>query len=54
MYDELHVPLTLTLGKELPFDTRSGEAQSRQGRGGEEKIPSPLPGIEIPVIQSLA
>jgi hypothetical protein len=45
MSDQLHAPAALPPGKE-PLDRRLGGPQSRSGRGGEEKIPSPPPGIE--------
>jgi hypothetical protein len=37
-----------------PLDTRLGRPQSRSGRGGEEKISQPLPGLEPPIIQPVA
>jgi hypothetical protein len=36
------------------LDRRLGGPQSRSGRGGEEKISQPLPGLEPPIIQPLA
>jgi hypothetical protein len=33
------------------LDRRLGGLQSQSGRGGEEKNPQPLPGIEPPIIQ---
>jgi hypothetical protein len=43
-------------GKNLwyPLDRRLGGPQSRSGRGGEEKNSQPLPGLESPIIQSVA
>jgi hypothetical protein len=37
-----------------PLDRRLGGPQSRSERGGEEKNPQPLPGIEPPTIQPVA
>jgi hypothetical protein len=42
--DQFHAPTALPPGKEppwYPLDRRLGGTQSRSGRGGEEKIPSP-------------
>jgi hypothetical protein len=36
------------------MDRRLGRAQSRSGRGGEEKNSQPLPGLEPPIIQPVA
>jgi hypothetical protein len=36
------------------LDRKLGGPQSRSGRGGEEKNFQPLPGLEPPVIQSVA
>jgi hypothetical protein len=43
-------------GKRLwyPLDRRLGGPQSRSGRGGEEKNSQLLPGLESPIIQSVA
>jgi hypothetical protein len=43
---QLHAPAALLPGKEHPLDMRLDVPQSRSGRGGEEKIPQPPPGIE--------
>jgi hypothetical protein len=45
---QLHAPAAFPPGKEpwYPLDRRLGGLQSRSGRGGEEKIPQPPPGIE--------
>jgi hypothetical protein len=37
-----------------PLDRRLGWPQSRSGRGGEENNSQPLPGLEPPIIQSVA
>jgi hypothetical protein len=37
-----------------PLDRRLGWPQSRSGRGGEEKNSQPLPGLEPPIILSVA
>jgi hypothetical protein len=37
-----------------PLDRRLGEPQSRFGRGGEEEISKPLPGLEFPIVQPVA
>jgi hypothetical protein len=37
-----------------PLDRRLGGAQSRSGRGGEEKNSQPLLGLEPPIIQPIA
>jgi hypothetical protein len=37
-----------------PLDRRLGGAQSRSGRGGEEKNSQLLPGLEPPIIQPVA
>jgi hypothetical protein len=53
---QIHAPTTLPQGKSswYPFDRRPDEPQSRSGRGGEEKNSEPLPGLEPPIIQSIA
>jgi hypothetical protein len=38
----------------FPLDRRLGEPQIRSGRGGEEKNSEFLPGLELPIIQSVA
>jgi hypothetical protein len=46
---QLHAPAALYPGKE-PL----GAPQRRSGHGGEEKNSQPLPGLEPPIIQSVA
>jgi hypothetical protein len=43
-------------GKNLWYTSykRLGGPQSRSGRGGEEKNSQPLPGLEPPIIQTVA
>jgi hypothetical protein len=41
-------------GPLYPLDRRLGGPQSRSGRGGEEKNPKLLPGLESPIIQAVA
>jgi hypothetical protein len=53
---QLHDPAALPQGKE-PLATIALEvewAQSRSGRGGEEKNSQPPPGLEPPIIQPVA
>jgi hypothetical protein len=47
--DQLHVPATLTRGKERPvsLDRGLGGHQNRSGRDGEEKKIPALPVIEL-------
>jgi hypothetical protein len=53
---QFHAPAALSPGKILwyPLDWRLGGAQSRSGRGGEEKNSQPLPELEPPIIQPVA
>jgi hypothetical protein len=53
---ELHTPAALPPGKSpwYPLERRLGGLQSQSGRGGEEKNFQYLPGLEPPVIQSVA
>jgi hypothetical protein len=53
---QLHVPAALPSGKEtlVPLDRRLGGPQRRSGLGGEEKNSQLLPGLEPPIIQSVA
>jgi len=48
MSGQLHTSAALFPGKQprYPLDRRLGGPQSRSGRGGEEKNPQPLPGLE--------
>jgi hypothetical protein len=51
---QLHATADLPPGKSpwYPLDRRLGGPQSRSGRGGEEKIPSPCRDSNHPIIQS--
>jgi hypothetical protein len=53
---QLHASATLLPGNNpsYPLDRRLGGPWSRSGWGGEEKNPQPLPGLEAPIIQSVA
>jgi hypothetical protein len=53
---QLHAPAALPQGESprYPLNRRLGGPQSRFGRGGEEKNSQPLPGLEPPIIQSVA
>jgi hypothetical protein len=53
---QLHAPAALPPGKEplVPTDRRLGGPQSRYGRGDEQKNTQPLPGLELPIIQTVA
>jgi hypothetical protein len=53
---QLYNPAALPPGKIswYPLYRRVGERQSRSGRGGEKKNSQPLPGLEPPIIQSVA
>jgi hypothetical protein len=48
---QLQASDALPTGKE---PLRLGGPQSRSGRGGEEKNSQPLPGLEPPIIQTVA
>jgi hypothetical protein len=52
----LHAPAALPQAKSswYPLDRRLGGLQNRSGRGGEEKNSQPLPGLEPPIINSVA
>jgi hypothetical protein len=56
MSGQFHAPSLFSRGKSTlyPLDMRLGGSQSRSGRGGEEKISQPLPGLELPIIQPLS
>jgi hypothetical protein len=53
---QLHVRPLYPQGKSpwYPLDRSLGGIQSRSGRGGEEKNSQLLPGLEPPIIQSVA
>jgi hypothetical protein len=53
---QLHAPAALPQGKSLryPLDRRLGEPPSQSGRGGEDRNSQLLPGLEPPMIQSVA
>jgi hypothetical protein len=53
---QLHAPAGLPQGKSPLhlLDRRLGGPQSRSGRCGEEKNSKPLPGLEHPIIQTVA
>jgi hypothetical protein len=53
---KLHALATLPQGKSpwYPLDRRRGGPQSRSGCRSEEKNSQPLPGLELPIIQSVA
>jgi hypothetical protein len=53
---QLHAPAALPQEKSpwYSLDRRLGGAQSRSGRGGEEKNSQPLTGLEPPIIQPVA
>jgi hypothetical protein len=51
---QLYVPAALPPRKEppVPIEYEAGP-HSRSGCGGEEKTSHPLPGLELPIIQSV-
>jgi hypothetical protein len=53
---QLHASAALPPGRypSYALDRRTGELQSRSGRGGKEKNSQPLPGLELPIIQPVA
>jgi hypothetical protein len=53
---QLHAPAALSQGNGpcFPLGRRLDGPQSRSGRGGEEKSSQLLPGLEPPIIQSVA